>query len=128
MAVTSGTVHSVSIVKAPGAVDSLGWALVLFTMSGTYAQADNSILSGVPTLIQNSTRNGKTVALKGVSIGQTATKASDNTVMGLKTAAISTNDVTFELTTSDLSTEHADATAIASQNRPFGLLVAYTES
>ncbi len=133
MAVTSGTVHSVSTLRGdvagPALDESLQIALVLFTMSGTYAQGDNSILSGVPTLIQNSRRNGKTVTMRGVCVGQVATKASDPTAfMSMKTVAISSSDVTFELTDNHHTTEHADATAIPAQSQPFGLLVSFTEA
>lgn len=128
MAVTSGAVSSVYTLKS-NAVTPLQMAEVLFTMSGTYAQADDSILSGVPTLIQNSRRNGKTVTMVDVMAGQPASKASDPTaILAIKTAAISTNDITFELTDGDYSTEYADATAIVAQNRPFGVIVAFTEA
>lgn len=132
MAVTSGTVHSVHIKKAPDSVDSLGKALVLFTLSGTYAQVDNSILSGVPTLIQNSVRNGKTVTMVGVMMGQHTHRADTGLALGLRTVAISTNDVTFELTlstTTKFSTsEFTDATAIPTQAGVFGIEVAFTEA
>jgi co-chaperonin GroES (HSP10) len=128
MAVTSGTVHTVNTVDGHGWQD-LQVALVLFTMSGTYAQADNSILSGVPTLIQESRRNGKTVTMRGVMIGQAARKESaPGTILAVKTVAISSSNVTFEVTDGDYSTEHADATAIPAQSTPFGILVAFTEA
>lgn len=128
MAVTSGTVHSVNIVEGHSWQD-LQVAQVLFTMSGTYAQADDSILEGVPTLIQNSRRNGKTVTMRGVMVGQPARRASaPGTIYGLKTVAISSSDVTFEITTSDYSTEFTNATAIPEQSQPFGILVAFTEA
>ena len=132
MAVTSGTVHSVSILKAPNSVDTFGWALVLFTMSGTYAQADDSKLVGVPTLIQNSVRNGKTVTMRSVAVAQHTYRTSDGTALGLKTEAISSADITFELTksttTAYATTEFDDATAIPAQAGVFGLFVCFTES
>lgn len=135
MAVVSGTVHSVHILPGyGGSVSPLMAAEVLFTVSGTYAQADNGILSGVPTLIQDSVRNGKTVSMKAVAPGHPATKASDTALMmGLKTLTIATNDVTFEITESasanavDLSTELANG-AVPGQDRPFCMIVFYTES
>lgn len=135
MAVVSGTVHSVHIMEGyGGSVSPLMAAEVLFTVSGTYAQADNGILSGVPTLIQDSVRNGKTVNMKAVAPGHPATKSSDTALMmGLKTLTIATNDVTFEITESasantvDLSTELANG-AVPGQDRPFRMIVFYTES
>lgn len=136
MAVVSGTAHSVHILEGyGGSVSPLMAAEVLFTVSGTYAQADNGILSGVPTIIQDSVRNGKTVNMKAVAPGHPATRQSNPALMlGLKTVAISTNDVTFEITTTstegavDMSTEFDDATAVPAQDRPFRIIVFYTES
>lgn len=129
MAVTSGTVYSVDTLISDS-VDSLQVARVLFTMSSsdTYAQVDNSSLVGVATLIQNSRRNGKTVTLVDTMRGQHATKSSDPTaILSLKTVAISTNDITFEITDGDETTELANG-AIPAQDRPFSLLVAFTEA
>jgi hypothetical protein len=127
MALTSGTVWSVDTLKS-SSVSRLQVAEVLFTMSGTYDQASNSSLVGVPTLIQNSRRNGKTVSLVAAMPGTPATKDSDpSAFMGLKTVAISSNDITFELTDGDFTTELA-AAAIPAQDRPFMLLVAFTEA
>lgn len=127
MAVTSGTVWSVQTIKSD-AVSLLQIAEVLFTMSGTYDQSANSQLLGVPTLIQNSRRNGKAVTMVGLLPSTPATKASSpGAFMGVKTLAISTNDITFELTDGDFSTELA-AAGIPAQDRPFAVLVAFTEA
>lgn len=130
MAVTSGTVWSVHTVPGKSdAVTNYQVAEILFTMSGTYAQADNSILTGIATLIGNSRRNGKTITLVDTMRGQPASKVSDETaIMSTKTVAISTNDITFELTDTDYTTEYADATAIVAQSRPFSILVGFTEA
>lgn len=135
MAVTSGTVHSVATLKDNDLVDGIKVALVLFTMSGTYAQADNSILSGVPTLIQNSRRNGKTVTIKDAMIWQAARSATDpDVLLGAKTVAISTNDITFEVTLGaganalDLSSEYTDSTALPTFDTPMGFAVVFTEA
>lgn len=129
MAVTSGTVSSVHTIKS-NAVTDLQVAEILFTMSGTYAQADDSILTGVAALIQNSRRNGKTVTLVDAMRGQPASSpaGAPTTFMSIKTVAISTADITFEITLGDYTTEYTDATAIATQDRPFSLLVAFTEA
>lgn len=128
MAVVSGTVSSVRTMESGAWDPTWQCAEVTFTVSGTYAQADNGILSGVPTLIQNSRRNGKTVTLRDAMAGRPATKASDNSAMTLKTVAVSTNDVTFEIAGSNWSTEITDATTVPSQNRPFSLIIAFTEA
>lgn len=134
MAVTSGTVSSVETIKGDDR-DPLQFAVVYFTMSGTYAQADNSILAGVPTLINNSRRNGKTVTMKSVALWQAARiSATPDLFMALKTVAISSSDVTFEITLGatsgaiDFTTEFTDATALSAQATPFGILVGFVES
>lgn len=128
MAAVTGTVWSVATTVSD-AVTPVQQALVLFTCSGTYAQADNGILAGVAALISASRRNGKTCTLLGCMIGQPASNATDLTkILGLKTVAISTADITFEITDNDYTTEFADATALTAQSRPFGIVVAFTEA
>lgn len=127
MAVTNGTVHSVDTLMSE-AVSPLQVARIKFTMSGTYAQSDNSLLAGIATLINNSRRNGKTVTLVDAMAGTPATKASNPAaILSVKTVAISSADLTFELTDGDYSTELANG-AIPAQDRPFEVLVAFTEA
>jgi hypothetical protein len=130
MATVSGTVHTVNGIDGYGGqISALQAVQILFTVSGTYAQADNGILAGIPTLIGNSRRNGKTVTLVDAMCGHPATKESDAAqTMALKTVAVSGSDVTFEITDGDFATEFADATAVPAQARPFALLVSFTES
>lgn len=130
MAVVSGTVHSVNTIEAyGGSISNLQIAQILFTVSGTYAQADNGILENVDFLITDSRKNGKTVTLVDAMCGHPATKVSNPaTTMALKTVAVSSDDVTFEITDGDFTTEFADATAVAAQERPFCLLVSFTEA
>jgi hypothetical protein len=127
MAVTTGTVHSVDTLVSD-AVTPLQLARIKFTMSGTYAQGDNSILTGIGALISGSRRNGRTVTLVDCMVGAPATKASSATaIMALKTVAIASADITFELTDGDYTTELGAGT-IPAQDRPFELLVAFTEA
>jgi hypothetical protein len=135
MAVTSGTILSVTTEKAPDQRDPLGRSVVFFTVSGTYAQANNSQLLAVATLIQNSRRNGKTLTMQALSVRQLARKqGAEDVLLGIKTLAISTNDITFEITLGggsnavDLSTEFTDATPLPTQGTPFGVEVLWTEA
>lgn len=130
MAVVSGTVTNVVTLGGfGGSVQTLQVAQVLFTLTGTYAQADNGILSAVNTAIQDSRRNGKTVTLVDAMCGWQARVASDPaTYLALKTVAVSTNDITFEVTNNNFSTEYTDATAIPTMSTPFCLLVSFTEA
>lgn len=127
MALTTGTVSSVELLRGPANSD-VQLAMVYFTISGTYDTSLDSSLVGVPTLIQNAKRNGKTVTMRAVMPGAVGRKSSDQTIMWAKTAAISTADVTFTLViNADYSTE-ASAAAIPAMSAPMGILVAYTEA
>jgi hypothetical protein len=127
MAVVEGTVHTVNTLVSDS-VGGLQVAAIKFTVAGTYDQSDDGILEDIADLIQGSRRNGKTVTLVDVMRGQRATKSTDPTkFMSVKTVAISTNDVTFELTDESESTE-LGAGAVPAQDRPFEILVAFTEA
>jgi len=135
MAVTSGTVWSVQTVRSEHQ-DPVKVAEVLFTMShaDTYAQADDSQLLAVPTLIQNSRRNGKTVTIHDAMGAQQARKSTDPALMmGIKTVTVAGANVTFEITesatagTPDLSTELANG-LIPAQECPFSMYVVFTEA
>jgi hypothetical protein len=130
MTIVSGAVHSVNTMDGyAGAVSSLQVAQVLFTVSGTYAQADDGQLLTVNALIQNSRRNGKTVTLVDAMCGSAATKASDpSDTLGLSGVSVSSTTVLFTITDGDFSTEFADATAVPTQARPFAVLVSFTEA
>ncbi|MGK3981321.1 hypothetical protein WMF38_57520 [Sorangium sp. So ce118] len=130
MAVVSGTVTNVTTLEGfAGSVQTLQVAQVLFTLSGTYAQADNGILSSVNTAIQNSRRNGKTVTLVDAMCGWQARKATDPaTFLALNTVAVSTNDITFQVTNNNFTSEFTDATALPETSTPFCLLVSFTEA
>ena len=127
MTVVAGTIHSADTLVSR-AVSELQVARVQFTVAGTYAQGDDGILSAVPTLIQSSRRNGKTVTMRDVMLGTPSTRTDTGAVLTLKTVAISSANITFEIATSDYSTEFTDATAVPTMNRPFEILVAFTEA
>jgi len=134
MAATTGTIQSVTTLKADNdASGGLQHALVLFTISGTYAQADDSIIEDVDGAIQSSRRNGKTVTILDAMLWQPALTTTGY-ILGAKTLTISSDDVTFAITKSsslntlDLSTEYTDATALPSLGTPFGFLVSFTEA
>lgn len=127
MAAVTGTAVEVHTIKSD-AVSAIQIAEVVFTVSGTYAAADDGEILTVPTLIQNSRRNGKTVTMRGVMPGQNASKASDPTnFLSLASVAISSTTVTFVVNDNDYSTEIADG-AFPAQERPFSILVAFTEA
>ncbi len=126
MAVLSGTVANIHAVEGLNFDPAYKVVEVLFTIAGTYAAGDGGKLTLVPTLIQNSRRNGKTVTMRSVMAGRPARSAVDNSDIQLATVAISTNDVTFLITT-DWATEIADG-ALPSTLRQYSFLVAFTEA
>lgn len=114
--------------------DKLQIVMIVFYLTGTYVQADNGILTGVPTIIANARRNGKIATMKGVMLAQPARKLSNpDLYMALKSLTIASSDITFEVTegatakTIDYSTELAAGT-MPEQATPFGILVAFEES
>lgn len=130
MAAIHGTIYSVATVEAD-AVSSLQKALVLFTLSAadTYLQADDGDLLLVTTAIQNSRRNGKAVTLVDAMLDKPATKASDpSAILGLKTVAVSSTGLTFEVTDANFTSEYANSTLMVAQSRPFSVLVSFTEA
>lgn len=91
--------------------------------TGTYAQGDNARITSLHTEIANSLRNGSTVALVDACFAQIGAE-SDGTLLGAKTVAVSGNNVTLELTTGDLSTEHASAAIV--NDTPLAFAVSFT--
>jgi hypothetical protein len=126
MAILSASNIQVRTVKS-SATSPVQVAEITFNVAGTYVQGDNAKIADASNEIESSRRNGKTVTLLGAILSQAATKASGGTVMGLKTVAISTDDVTFELTDGDYTTELAGA-AVPDQDRPWSVMVAFTEA
>lgn len=133
MAVVDGTVLSTEILKGE-ARDPLQFEILYFSLSGTYAQADNARLVDVASVIKNARRDGKTPTIRSAALWQPARKSSNPALlMGLKTIVIASSvNLTFEVTESategslDITTESADATALPAQEFPFGILVGFT--
>lgn len=134
MAAVSGNNNVQVVLLRSDAKDPYQLALITFNVTGTYAQADNGILTDARSLIANARKNGKIPSLKFAMCGQPARKESNpDLFMAVKTVAISTNDITFEITegatakTVDYSTELA-AGAMPAQATPFGLVVGFEEA
>lgn len=125
MAVVSGTIKNVwghSAVLGPAADSSGNPVLSCFisaTFTGTYA-AENAQILAVPTAIQNSRRDGKTVTLIDACC---ASPAVSGTAMGADTVAVSTADLTMNLTKTTLLAEHDAATVI--NETPLAFFVLY---
>lgn len=107
--IPTGGVSNFSTVAGPksttagAAIES---CVIAVAFTGTYASGDNASIANVHTAIANSRRDGKTIAV--VSAGFAAPGRLGGTQMGAKTVATSTNTVTCELTSGDMSTEWAD--------------------
>lgn len=128
MAITNATVLSVITPEGGAWNEDLKHVDISFTMSGTYAQADDSKMLAVPTVIKDARRNGKTVTLVDAMLLQPARKESNHsTIIGANTVAISGSDISFQLTDGDFSTELGNG-AIPAQGRPFVMRVSFTEA
>lgn len=128
MATLNPTITQVSIVDG-GATSAIRIARVLFTVTGTYDRSASESLEvlAVPTAIQNSMRNGKTVTLQSAGSGPAGLIGTQE--YHCEGVVVSTADVHCTLFKSDIAAglEHADA-AIGTFNRPCQLLVAFTEA
>lgn len=130
MATLEGTVTNVVTVPGfGGSVSDIQMAQVLFNLTGTYVQADDATVLDVAGAIENSRRNGKTVALIDAICGWKARIASDPaTYMALKTLTIDGDNVDFEVTLNSMSSEYTNSTALVSTSTPFCMVVSFTES
>jgi hypothetical protein len=137
MAVTTGSLLSADTVKANRDETPLQAALVLFTITGTYAQANGSQLLAVDAFIQNQRRDGKAITLISAVLWQPAFDTSSATQGLLLCAydiAITGSNITFNISENaspgvvDVSTQYADATALPSMGSPMGFLVTFTEA
>jgi len=131
MAVTPGTITSVGqhrtnagpVTNASGV--PIFSCVVAATFAGTYAQADDATLTAVPTAIQNSRRDGKTVVMVGMTMEQPGLEGTTPIGAGPLFTLSGGVDAVFPLTTGDLSTEHANA-ALSDFNRPIQFAVTYS--
>ena len=130
MATLSGTITSVALLDAPhGPVkDSSGnevWnAVISFTITGTYAQADNAQLTGVPAAMQSRMAWGKTPTLLSAMFAAPGDEAGTPIGAG-PVITVSGTSLTFQLTGGDLTTEHAGA-ALGTVGKPIALRVCFT--
>ena len=97
---------------------------VSFRMTGTYDQAANAQITGLPAIIQASRRDGRIVTLLAAGLALAAPGREAGLVTGVKTLAVAGANVTFEITTADLNTERA-ATVFADYDQLITLFVAY---
>lgn len=131
MATVAGTIQNVFGFTTPagpkvnGSGNAIQSCFITATFSGTYAQADNAQIAAVGAGIAAVRRDGKTVTLVQACLAFPGDEA--GSIVGAKTVAVSTDALTMELTTSDLSTEHSGA-ALGTFNAPIGFFVTYTLS
>jgi hypothetical protein len=119
MTVATGTITNVFGFTTPlgpkknAAGASIVGCYVTATFSGTYAQGDDAQLTTVGATIASFAKDGKTYnALQAcfVAPGDEA-----GTPLGAGACTVSSNTITFPLTGSDMTTEHANA-ALGSLN------------
>lgn len=116
MAVVSGTIVDVFGITTPlgPKLTTAGLGIqacyITVTFTGTYAQADDAQVLAITTAISSKLHNGgKTIALVPGSVSLAAPGDEAGVAIGAKTIAVSGTGITCELTTGDLSTEHAGA-------------------
>ena len=128
MATLDGTIKSVVLDTPVGPVyNGSGvevWnALITFDISGAYVQGDNAQLLLVPTVMRTRLAWGKSITLLSAMFAAPGDEV--GTVIGAKTVAVSSTTPTFELTGSDLTTEHSTAT-LGALYKPISLRVCFT--
>lgn len=130
MATLSGTIQNVSLAQVPLGIkeDSSGrllmTVLVTFTITGTYAQADDAQLLLVKTGIEDATRSGITIAnILGACMASAGDEA--GTPIGVGAITVSGATLSFPLTGGDLTTEHSSAT-LGTLAAPIGIFVTFT--
>lgn len=111
-----------------GSGNNIFTCFVSGNFSGTYVQNDNAQFTGIggaSGTIASQLHNGKTITLLDACFAAPGDEA--GTKIGAKTVAVSTADITCELTGSDMTTEHAGA-ALGTMTEPIVLCVTYVES
>lgn len=130
MATLSGTITSVALIDTPSGsvIDSSGNlvqnAVIHFTISGTYVQADDAQLTGVPAAMRTRMAGGKTPTLISAMFAAPGDEAGTPIGAG-PTITVSGTTLSFPLTGGDLSTEHAGAT-LGTVGKPIAIRVCYT--
>ena len=132
MATLSGTIRDVALQQDPLGVkvDSSGravrTALVTFTITGTYVQADDAQITGVPAALKAIIKNGATIAfVRSACLASPGDEA--GTAIGVGPITVSGTTLSFALTGGDLVTEHAGA-ALGTINAPIGIWVTWVET
>lgn len=132
MAITYGTISAVgqhSTNAGPvvnGSSVPIMSCVIAATFTGTYAQGNDSSILAIPTAIQDSRRDGKTVTMLSCCMEAPGLEATTPIGAG-PLFTISGADVVFPLTTSDLATEHANA-LLSTFTRPIQFRVTYSLS
>lgn len=97
---------------------------IVATFSGTYVQGDNAQILAADDAIEEFLRTGSTVTLVDAAFAQAGIEGSSTTI-GAKSVTVSGSNITLELTTGDLSTEHAGA-ALSEMSRGIDFFISYT--
>lgn len=132
MAAVVGTINRVTWIDDSygPVVDSSGnlirTALITVSFTGTYAQANDGTVAGVPAAIQGIAHNGKTVTVLGACAGPPGLAGAGGIVpMGVLANGVShsAGTLTVQLSDGTLAAEYADATAIGTFTRDVGIIV-----
>lgn len=102
-------------------------ALIYFDHGGQVTAGGDTLSLALNTLIQNATRNGKTVTVREAALAQPAWNLTTGAPIAWKTAALTSNTFTFIPTTNDYATNLAIAAADKIE-RPFAVFVCWSEA
>jgi hypothetical protein len=106
--------------------DEIKSCFCAITFAGTYASADNASTTLTGTALASFIRNGKTITV--VRMETAGLGDLNGTKIGSKTVAMSSQTMTCELTTGDLSTEWADGAMSTTWAEGVPFFVLYTEA
>lgn len=130
MAAVTGTINSVRQLDdvaglvTDSSTDRIKNCVIFVSFTGTYAQSDDGTVASVPTAIQNSRRDGKTVTVRGYAPFTPGLEATTPIAALGTSISYSGTTLTCALTDGTLAAEHGNA-ALSAFTRDIGILINY---
>lgn len=130
MAAVTGTISSVrQLDDVAGLVtdsssDRIKNCVIFVSFTGTYATSDDGTVAAVPTAIQNSRRDGKTVAVRGYAPYSPGLEGTTPIAALGSSISYSGTTLTCALTDGTLAAEHGAAT-LSTFTRDIGIFINY---
>lgn len=130
MAAVTGTISSVrQLDDVAGLVtdsssDRIKNCVIFVSFTGTYATSDDGTVAAVPTAIQNSRHDGKTVAVRGYAPYSPGLEGTTPIAALGSSISYSGTTLTCALTDGTLAAEHG-AAALSTFTRDIGIFINY---